>query len=157
MHQIIDVIEASADKRTYGITHRGVFVHEVSGKGLHNRQYPHRVQVWDNTGRPNPRNGEPVRYGQYGRIDGGDGKYLDPNHNATDEPVTVLLSAESIAITNNGTNTGTWDGGQPFGAALKVGEAVRLRYMDGTLSDPYVVTTRPLADPVLIPEKVTAE
>ena len=139
----------------YGIRYVSTFVHRITGKGLHNRNSPHRIKVWDNTRRPNPRNGEPVRYGEYGRIDGGDGQYLDPNNIATDDDLSYLTSAEATAITSNGTNTGTVASGQVYApTALAVGQFVVLMYPDGMLSDPMILTARPLRDPELIPVKL---
>lgn len=153
---IILMAEGSAyDQESYGIRYRSLFVYRVQGKGLHNSGYPHRIKVWDNTRRPNPRNGEPVRYGQYGRLDGGDGQYLDPNHIATDAELSYLTSSESVAITSNGTNTGTRASGQVYAPEpLTVGQFVVLLYPDGTTSDPMVLTARPLQDPELVPVKV---
>jgi hypothetical protein len=150
---IIPMKAARKDRQdSYGVLFEGMFVYDVTGKGLHSRHHPHRVVVWDNTRRPNPRNGEPVRYGQYGKLDGGDGKYLDPSRNATDAEQTIILDAESIAITSNGTNTGTAASGQVYGpVTLTVGQYVVLIYPDGTTSDPLVITARPLRDPELLP------
>lgn len=94
---------------SYEIMYESKFVYRTRKSSA-----PTRVVMWGNTERPNPRNGEPVRYGDYGPIDGGNGRYLDPNNNPTDDPVTVLLSPESTAITDNGTNTGTEASGQVY-------------------------------------------
>lgn len=154
MSTAIIPLKAATEYRTesYGVLFEGMFVHRVTGKGLHNRSYPHRVVVWDNTRRPNPRNGEPVRYGQYGKLDGGDGKYLDPNHNATDAEQTFILDAECISITADRTGTGHPQSGQVYAPVeLEVGQYVVLIYPDGTTSDPMVIKARPLADPELAP------
>lgn len=105
----VELIEAPASRQQYGITHLSRHVFQTS-RGSH----PTRVQVWCNTGRPNPRNGEPVRFGEYGPIDGGRGAYLDPGRKATDAAYSILLSPESVAITSNGTNTGTEASGQVY-------------------------------------------
>lgn len=149
MTKIVELNEASAyDRKHYGITYRGAFIYHVTGKGLHNPTSPHRVTVWDNTVRPNT---DPDAYSQYsGKA--GPGAYLDPSRKGTDEPVSVYLGAESTIITANGTNTGTKASGQVYAdETLEVGGFVLLRYPDGTLSNPFRVTARPVSDPVLIP------
>lgn len=151
MTTIIDLRAATAyEADSYGITARSSYVYLITGKGLHNRNSPHRITVWDNTVRPNPHPGQ-TRWTEFGQI-GGDGQYLDPNNKGTDEPVSVTTSAEATVITAHGANTGTEASGQVYAdETLTVGETVRLRHPDGTLSGPYVVTTRPLADPDLVP------
>lgn len=148
---IVDLNLGDQRDESYGIAFRSKFVYRVSGRGLHNPTYPHRLKVWDNSNRLNPRNGERVRYGQYGKIDGGDGKYLDPNHNATDSEFSYLLGAESTVLAGR-YSTGSADSGQVYAKELlEVGEFVVLRYPDGTLSDPFRIAARSLADPELVP------
>lgn len=146
---IIDLRDASEREREiYGITHRSAHVYEMTGAGLHNRSHPHRVTVWNNTRRPNTR---PDEWNEHSGKPG-PGAYLDPRGKGTDEAVTVTTKAESIAITANGTNTGTVASGQVYAPEkLAIGAFALLRYPDGSLSDPFRVTARPLADPVLIP------
>jgi hypothetical protein len=126
----ITLTPADANAASYGITHRSAYVYDTSRSSS-----PTRVVVWSNEGRPNPRNGQPIRWGQAGPIDGGNGRYLDPSHQATDSPVTVLLTPESSVITANGTNTGTQASGQvypPAGAPIRAGDTLTLIYPDGT-------------------------
>lgn len=137
----ITMIPAPAHRQTYGITHISQTVHDVSGRGVHNHAYPHRVLVWQH--RPNPRNGQPVQWGPNGPINGGVGAYLDPSNRATDDPISVRLSAEPIALTERPIDRPT--AGQP----LTVGQSVTL-LINGTTAA-YVLTARPLADPVLTP------
>ena len=145
---IIDLQEADADRRdSYGITHEGVVRHTVTGQGLHARGYPHRVQVWDNTGRPNPHPGE-TRRTQYGWY-GGDGRYLDPHNQGTDATTTVYLASESIALLAHYTAEDIAHARE--GEPLAVGQRVRLRYPAGRLSGEYTIAARPLADPELEP------
>jgi hypothetical protein len=136
------------DRERYGITHRSEHVYRVAGKGVHNRSHPHRIQVWDNTVRPNS---DPDRLTEFtGRV--GPGAYIDPQGKGTDDPITVTTSAESIAITNSGRNTGTEPSGQVYAPqTLTIGDYVVLTYPDGWLSQPYVLTARPLGDPGLAP------
>lgn len=124
----VELREASAESKSYGVTHKSRYVYSTS-RG----HYPTRVEVWSNVDRPNPRNGEPVRWGQYGKLDGGNGRYLDPGHDATDAPVTVLLTPESTIITSDGTNTGTEASGQVYasGVTIRTGDVLCLIYPDG--------------------------
>jgi hypothetical protein len=150
--RIIDVVPADASQGSYGITHTGALVYDVTGRGVRNRHHPHRVVVWSNEGRPNTRDGEPVRDGDYGKLDGGEGRYLETRNNATNSPVTIIVDAEEIAITNNGTGTGTVASGQVYGdETLTIGDCVILRWPGGVLSLPYRLVARPLADPELVP------
>lgn len=81
----------------YGVTHESVLLFETGPGG----NAPTAVEVWSNVKRPNPRNGEPVRYSNYGRIDGGVGKFLDPHNEATDSVFSVLLSPQASVISNS--------------------------------------------------------
>lgn len=97
------------DTDVHGVTATSEFVYRV-GFGF-NRGFPHRVVVWDNTTRPNT---DPVlRQGPCG-MRGGPGAYIGPDGRGTDDTVTVWLSAESVSITNSGTNTGTPKSGQVY-------------------------------------------
>lgn len=126
---VVELVEAPASRAHYGIRYLSRYVFRTS-RGSH----PTRVVYWDNTGRENPRNGEPVRFGEYGPIDGGHGKYLDPHRRATDAAVSILLSPEASAITNNGTNTGTEASGQVYasaGAVIREGDHLHLVWPSG--------------------------
>jgi hypothetical protein len=137
----IPMVEADARQASYGITHQSAFVYRTSKSSA-----PTRIVVWSNTGRLNARNGQPVRYGDYGPIDGGDGKFIDPKGKATDAPVSILLSPECTVIDAYGTGTGTVGSGQMWAPrtgggqiTLRPGETVSLAYPDGTVSGPYPV------------------
>lgn len=126
----IPMLPADDRAASYGITHRSAFVYDTDRSSS-----PTRIVVWSNEGRPNLRNGEPIQWGSAGPINGGNGRYLDPQNQATDSPVTVLLTPESSVITSNGTNTGTAASGQvyPVGAApIRAGDTLTLVYPDGT-------------------------
>jgi len=132
----IPMVPADAREASDGITHKSQYVYQTSKSS-----YPTRIVRWSNVGRPNPRNGQPVRFGEVGPIDGGDGQYLDPSNRATDNPVTILVDPEDITIDNYGTGTGTVGSGQvyaPNGEILRPGETVTLTYGDDT-SGPYPV------------------
>jgi hypothetical protein len=137
----IDLIPAS-DYYTehYGQLFESVTRHTVTGKNVHNRSFPHRIAVWDNTRRPNT---DPTR-----RVDGrpvGEGRYVDPFGRGTDADRSFLLSAQSIVIAATPTER------PERGETLTVGDTVQLRYPDGTVSGPMTVTSGFLADPGLIP------
>lgn len=112
----------------YGVLFESAYVYRTG------RSYsPTRVVVWSNTSRPNARNGEPVRHGDYGPIDGGAGRYLDPHNKATDAERSVLLSTESTVIDAYGTGTGSKESGQVWADdKLCDGDALTLAYPDGT-------------------------
>lgn len=126
----VELVEAPEQRQQYGIRYLSRYVFEARKR----YSSPTRIVVWDNTGRLNPRNGEGVRHGQYGLIDGGNGRYLDPSNRATDEPTSVHLTPEASVITNNGTNTGTEASGQvfaPAGTVIREGDRLVLVYPDG--------------------------
>ena len=134
---VVELVEATPERAQYGVRFLSRFVFQTR-RG----SYPTRIVVWTNVHRPNPRNGEPVRFGEYGKLDGGVGRYLDPSNNATDEPTSVRLTPEASAITNNGTNTGTAASGQvyaPAGQRIAEGDLVALVYPGGSIGITYVV------------------
>lgn len=136
------------ERESYGITYRSEFVYSMTGPGLHNPHSPHRITVWDNTVRPNT---EPWKYNQYSGKPGA-GRYLSPDRKGTDLTTSVLTSAESTTIASHGSNTGTPASGQVYAAkALAIAGFAVLQYPDGALSDPFVVASRSLNDPELIP------
>jgi len=145
---IIDLVETTGDRRAfYGITHTSASVFQVRGAGLHNRHYPHRVVIWDNTVRP-----VGGKWHVQPHLRNLPGAYIDPSGRPTDNPTTIVLDAECIAIDAYGTGTGTPRSGQVYSdVVLITGGAVQLRYPDGTVSGPYTIATRSCADPVLIP------
>jgi hypothetical protein len=152
-HLIPMVPAPAARTENYGITHLSQFVYHTTGKGLHNRSFPHRIVVWDNEIRPRNDNAESNQYRPQHHLRHLDGAYIDPSGRPTDDLVTVLLDAESMAITNSGTNTGTVASGQVYShtGPLMVDDFVVLVWPSGDLSAPYRVTARSLADPELVP------
>lgn len=95
-----------------------------------------RINVWDNTGRPNRRNGEPIRWGQCGPLDGGDGLYLDPHNEATDAETSILITPEATVISAHGDGTGTEASGQVYAeqaGPLRSGDILRLTFPDGSV------------------------
>lgn len=143
------------EMQEYGVEYRSTFVYETSGRGFHNLHFPHRFKVWNNTVRPN----EAPVYGPdapgsmgYGKI--GPGKYVDPERKGTDEKYNYRVGSESISITNSGTNTGTEASGQvwsPLPAPLTIGDVIILQFPDGSLSEPFKLTSRVSSDPQLVP------
>lgn len=132
---IVDLVEASEyDQKLYGITHRSRHVYRV-GPHMHNALYPHRVQVWDNTRRPNT---DPERFVSGRKV--GPGAYVAPDGSGTDCEVSIVASAEPISIDRYGTGTGTEASGQVWAdGGLGRGNFVVLRYPSGELSDPLVL------------------
>lgn len=125
----VELVEAPSDRAQYGIMYLSRFVFRTR-KG----SSPTRVKVWSNLSRPNPRNGEPVRFGEYGKIDGGEGCYLDPQNNATDDPTSILLTPEASVLSAHGDSTGTEASGQvwaPAGTRIAEGDRLVLVYPDG--------------------------
>lgn len=127
MDSIIVMVNASEySRKTYGVTHRSRYVYNVAGSHA-----PTRIDVWSNVNRPNLRDGQAVRYGQYGPLDGGCGRYLDPSNHATDAPVSVLLTPESSCISARGDGTGSEASGQvysPDDTPLRTGDTLTLRF-----------------------------
>lgn len=138
-------------RKHYGIEFTSTYIYRT----MHDTG-PTRVQVWSNTQRPNPHPGE-TKYGAMGPI-GGDGKYLDPKNQGTDEEVTVLLSPESVVISAHGDSTGTAASGQVYAKdhpLLDTGDVLVLVYPDGreerrtlTLTDNYGRGQADLVPPV---------
>lgn len=125
-HFKIQMSPVSQSSMGYGIRAKSMYVYETVRS-----HYPTRVVLWDNTGRPNKRNGEPVRYGEYGPRDGGNGRWLDPHNKATDDMLTILLSTESIGISSTpGMSTGQRGSGQEWAIADKMrdGDTATLVY-----------------------------
>lgn len=136
MHHFI-VMNLAPDyrSRAYGVlyTSRNVYQTNTSHS-------PTRLEVWNNIGRLNPRNGEPVRYGNYGPIDGGNGKYLNPRNIATDDDFTILITTESTVMCSSpDLNTGHPDSGQVYAkdesgrpVVIRDGDTATLSIPDGT-------------------------
>ncbi len=105
---LIPMAPATPDQADYGVTHKSYVVYRTV------KSYsPTRVVVWSNVNRPNPHPGE-TRRTDYGSI-GGEGQYLDPHNNGTDDPTTILLSTESTVISADPrTGTGGSLSGQMF-------------------------------------------
>lgn len=126
----IQLIDADQYQRgSYGIQFTSARKFKVTGKGVHSRHHPHELVVWDNTTRPNPT--------------GAGGAWIDPNGRATDENVSIHLSARAIVIAKGSSIDYS-------ATELTIGQTVHLLYPDDTMSGPYVITARNLADPVLI-------
>jgi hypothetical protein len=114
---------------------------------------PTRIDVWDNTGRPNPFKGlklgdvafkgnphrEQVITEWFANKPSRPltAEYFDPQNEPTDAPVSILISPESTVITSNGTNTGTIASGQVYdkGVTLRREDTATLRFLDGSTRD----------------------
>lgn len=127
-HRIPMVPTNAGQRAQYGVEFTSAFVYRTSKSTA-----PTRIDMWANR-KPNPRDGQPVRYGEYGPIDGGNGRLLDPGNRATDEPVSVLLSPESTVITAQRNGTGHPDSGQVWGPqddCIRPGDTLLLVFADG--------------------------
>jgi hypothetical protein len=127
---------------TYGIEYVSRHVHKIQG-AKHNPRSDFSLKVWNNTDRLNPHPGV-VKWNDFGSI-GGDGKYLDPGNQATDEARSVTTSAEAIVISAHPISR------KALGELLSVGDTVYLREPGGALLGPYVIAQRSLHDPHLEP------
>lgn len=118
-HFMIPMVAGDKRDQGYGIRAKSAFVYDTTKS-----HYPTRLVLWDNTGRPNKRNGEPVSYTNYGPRDGGNGRWLDPSNRATDDMLTMLLTTESIGISSDTSmNTGQPGSGQVYAPAVgKMGD-----------------------------------
>lgn len=128
----IELVEAGEQHRRYGVsvTHMSTRVYPVAGS-----VNPTRVEVWDNTGRPNPHPSE-VKWNEYGPV-GGEGRYLDPHNVGTDEAVSVLLSPEASVVSAHGDGTGTETSGQVWAddaSPIGDGDTLVLSWPDGSVS-----------------------
>jgi hypothetical protein len=131
MTNFVIQMTASTDNNTYGITHRSTFVYRVAGSTS-----PTRIVAWSNLNRPNPRDGQPVEWTKYGKKDGGNGAYLDPQNNATDSETTVLITPEAGVISAHGNGTGTAASGQVYAtqnSPIRTGDVLALVYPDGNV------------------------
>ncbi len=117
----ITMRDADENGRSYGIVRESVTVHRFHGRGIHNRNFSHRLQVWDNR----PAEG---------------GGYLDPRGRATDSPRSLLWSAQAMVIT-----AGERLERDPQGPALALGDVVTV---DG---ERFTIEALPLHDPHCTP------
>lgn len=135
MTKIIPMIEPKPYwTEHYGILFESAFVYET------NRSHsPTRLQVWDNTRRPNPDPGGPIQWGECGPLPtGGDGKWIDPNNRATDTERSYLIKTEATTIDAYGTGTGSVASGQVYSTdprRICDGDRVLLRFADGAELD----------------------
>lgn len=116
---------------TYGIALTSETYHDVVGPGVHNRHFPHQVDVWDNSARANA-----------------DGTYRDPSGYTTDRRYTFSLKARSVAIVADPAMADH----TPHGAALQIGQTVELAVHEFVIGR-FKVAARQLGDPDLVPVK----
>jgi hypothetical protein len=137
-HHTIVLDTGNARDASYGIKYRGRNVY--STRKSHS---PTRLVVWDNTGRPNPdlgkglgdklRNGNVLTTYTVGQGHG-TRRYIDPQGNPSDEPITILLTPESSVIcADTRMNTGQPGSGQVYApGVLADGDSATLVYPSGT-------------------------
>jgi hypothetical protein len=145
-HHIIVLDAANDSSKTYGVTHKSRNVFDTTKS-----HSPTRLDVWDNTGRPNPYKG--LKLGDVA-FEGNPhrqqvitdwflrtypnavtAEWFDPQNNPTDEPVSLLLSLESTAIcADTRFNTGAALSGQVYAKGTRLGDrdTATLVYPDGT-------------------------
>jgi hypothetical protein len=119
-------------RKSYNKTFRSLFVYSFAQSSS-----PTRIDVWCNTERINARNGQPVRWGNFGPIDGGNGRYLDPHNEPTDDETTILVNPESTIISAHGDSTGSPASGQVYDPhqadRIRHGDTLRLLFPDGSV------------------------
>lgn len=134
MHYMIIMEGVPESRMGYGIRAESKYVYRTNKS-----HSPTRVVVWDNTGRPNKRNGQPVEYGNYGPKDGGNGRWLDPHNKATDDMLSIELTPEaSVICANTDMNTGQPGSGQVYDKdadVLRDGDTATLVYGHGGFGD----------------------
>lgn len=95
--QKIEMKPASEYRRVeYGVLFVSKTLHDMTGKNVHNRHFPHKIEVWLN------KNGQ------------------DPYGNPTTSELTFLTSAQSIMIANTPVER------DPQGPDLVIGEVIEL-------------------------------
>ena len=135
-HHDIPMLPATESRAHYGIIHSSAFVYDTTKS-----HSPTRVDIWDNTGRPNPfRNaklGDVIRNQTVTEWFLGTGKteprYFDPQNEPTDAELSILLSTESSVIcADTRMNTGQPGSGQVYGPGrLGEGDTATLHFADG--------------------------
>lgn len=145
---IIDLVPASAyDRENYGILFDGAALHTMTGRGVHSRHHPHRIQLWDNSIRPN---NDPEFWSEFSGKRG-PGAYVGPDGKGTDAQLSIVLNAQAVVISAYADPDAL-----SYGDALAIGDVVQLRYPDGTVTGAWQITARDLADPVLVPVDMPA-
>lgn len=132
MTATIKLKATTADRRAfYGLLFESETLHYLSGAGLHNRSFPHRVQVWvsklskrtDDLARIS----EPVYRSCNGEV-------------TTRNALSFQLSAESVMIASTPVDR------DPQGEALRIGEVIELEGFGR-----FKIVAEWLSDPKLLP------
>lgn len=109
-------------------TYESLYRYRVMGRGVHNRSHDHALRVYRNRLADVP--------GQYvNAIDG---------HMTTEQWSYGLAAQATVIAAPNRRRITMQD-------PLVIGQKVTLTYPDGTVSEPFTITARPVADPVLVP------
>lgn len=112
-------------------TYESLYRYRVMGQGVHSRSHDHALRVYRN--RP---------------VADHPGQYRDAlTGGTTSEQWSYGLSAQATVI------AAAPDPRRPITMQdpLVIGQRVTLTYPDGTVSEPFTITARPLADPILTP------
>ena len=139
MTTTIALSPSTANEASYGILYRSA-PYSLEGPRLRNPGHPHMVTVWANKPNNNPdaRVGYPDSSETSRR---GEGRFVGPNGHGTDDEFTVTLDAGAVIIDGKP---------HPRAGTLTVGETVELTVDGKRWLGEFVVTARPLADPVLV-------
>lgn len=128
----INLKAASQDRReSYGLLFESETLHSMTGPGLHNRSFPHRIQVWISK--------RSKRTDDLARTD-------EPVYRSCDGAITergVLAfrtSAESVMIASTPVQR------DPQGPTLRTGQVIELSGFGL-----FRITAKALHDPVLVP------
>lgn len=122
----INLIPTDAYRRdTYGVILESESRHTVTGRGVHNPGYDHRIDVWEN---------RPARDGSGGLV--------DPHGKRTEDTYSYLLKACATVI------TARREVRPPQGPTLKIGDVVRLKISGYSIGE-YQIRAKMLHDPHL--------
>lgn len=128
-HITVDLVEADANRKSYGILMVSATDHDFTGRGIHNRHHTHTLQVWEN------------------RLEFADGRaacYLDPQGLPSEERYSFLWSpnATVIALRQVGPV-------RTIGQSLALGDVVTLKVHGYDLGD-FQCRARSLHNPHMV-------
>lgn len=126
----IDLIEADANRQSYGILMVSATDHDFTGRGIHNRHHTHTLQVWQNKANPG--------------AEGGARCFMSPHGTPTSDRYSFEWSpnATVIALRQIGPRP-------TIGEALQLGDVVDLRVHGYSLGT-FQCRARPLHNPHMV-------
>jgi hypothetical protein len=138
MTTTIELSPATANESSYGIRYVSA-PYSLEGARVRNPGHPHTVRVWANKPNDNPE--ARVGYPDSSEFSlRGEGRYVGPDGHGTDDAFTITLDAGAVIIDGNP---------HPRAGTLTLGDTVELT-LDGAPFGKFIITRRPLADPVLV-------